>query len=452
MNTGLLVPSVLLGRHLTTVQAQMVENPRCVIFSSTGNLTKCAANGLTRDNAIPLEPNLSIWFYAADQEIWVTYKLLEDSNVVWQLPTIDAGPFLETTIFANDQVTPALAYLRHSDRDPTAPAEVDRFDLGAQPGGTTLVARILVLDWPANGDAYILVRPSFVTTALADLPQASDTCGENCDALCEPWGGIDLARRQAENKPTYICNERLAPVQCQCFCKDFTVGDIDGSASCSNDDKLSGGAIFGIVMASLVFLCCIMAMMYTAFKSYKIVDDEQETRQLATKDDSQTELDTERVNDEVDLMKSATPAQLWDSVLKVPNADVVYTKVTELDDGSVLVKRKFRLHQPNEKGKTSQRLKLLFPDVTTASHHGFVPSSKKSPTNEPSETTESESEMEDNVIEEIPSLLVPDTKKTKKKKTKLKASTQRVVDKIEKRMKEEKEKSMASSSPGDIMV
>ena len=151
-------------------------------------------------------------------------------------------------------------------------------------------------------------------------------------------------------------------------------------------------------------------------------------------------------------MKSATPAQLWDSVLKVPNADVVYTKVTELDDGSVLVKRKFRLHQPNEKGKTSQRLKLLFPDVTTASHHGFVPSSKKSPTNEPSETTESESEMEDNVIEEIPSLLVPDTKKMKKKKTKLKASTQRVVDKIEKRMKEEKEKSLASSSPGDIMV
>jgi hypothetical protein len=439
------------------------DSPQCVTFTNTGALQQCTPDGSTRDAATTLDAGIpSVWFYAAAQEYWFTYTVEQDSNVVWQLYSIGGGPYIETTVFPNNPNAPALAYWRHADRDDTAVETVDRFDLGAISGGTILDIRLLVLEWPSEEEESILVRPIMTTSALESLPQASDVCGENCEALCEVWGGIDL-ERQAEGKPTFVCNPNLAPVECQCFCKDFTVGDFDGTRSCVEDDEnsLKGGAIAGIVVASLAFVVCIILLVLKMQRNPpKEIEKNSEkeaaplSRGVVAKDDSsQTELDTEHQNDEESFIKKATPAQLWDSVLTLPGADVVYTKVTENEDGTVLVKRKFRLHKPNEKGKVSQRMKLLFPDTITAAHHGFIATPfKKSGrmASEPSETTESESEVEHTPIQEIPSLLsttntsTPPTspKKNSSKnspsetwsKKKLQPSTSRIVAEIEKRM------------------
>ena len=396
--------------------------PTCKVTSEKEIFTSCQPDGATRETAISLTgQRVELWFTAANQTAWFAYKLSEDARVTWQIISRTARPFVETAVFEGD-LRRRPQYLRHEDRDGTAEdantqTSVDRWDLNAHSEGTEFLFQVTTLQDPMEPDEYLYIQPSVVLGELTAPTSSSDTCGDNCEQLCQAWGGISV-ERTSTNQPTAECIDNVE-VPCQCYCQEGIVGDVFGSDSCEDDFLEKPGAIVGVAVGAFVVLaCCIMAILFVWYtrKANRRAAIEPESKMDGQKTLEDTEMATER-NDEEEQMNRGkaradaeqpklppAPSQLWDSLLTMPDADLVYTKVLALPDGQVLVKRKFKLHQTG----TSKRLKVLFPDQVTAKHHGFAhategPGPRRAP--EISETTESESEADHMPIQQVPSIL-----------------------------------------------
>lgn len=401
----------------------------------------CNPDATTRATALflPNTTDVSAYFYAVNQELWFSYTTSVTGRVTVQLHSTYAAPYVETLVY-RDNIMAHMAELQYTDRDARAIDTIHRWTVGTWIAGTTFWLRIRVIDWPTanveNDDMrdydFLLLRPSVHVQPIQDIAKPSSTCGDNCEARCEYWGGIDLDR-QANGFAVAQCIHTSAPnlAPCQCFCQDGRVGDVHGSDSCQDDKGLQTGGIVGIVIAIiLVILLVTVPLWYnrkrqqkregasaapTASTKRHIDFDKQ--KEQPHKDKSETELNTETHDDEeqglytsktLTMAKEQAPASAWDAVLSLPNADVLYTKVIQLSDGSIVVKRKFKLHQPTPAGKTTKRLKVLFPDIETAHFNGFYLTGQKKSANttgEPTETTESESEAEHGYIQEVPSIL-----------------------------------------------
>lgn len=389
----------------------------------------CTPNARTRDTAYTFYSNgttvVSAYFYAEKQELWFTQELTKDAAVTVVLHSINDAPYVETLVY-RDNIMAHEAQLRYAERDPRAVDTVHRWSVGTYTAGTTLWMRIQVVDWPPTDTdmerQFLLLRPKFVMEPVEDIVKPSSTCGNNCEARCAHWGGVDLERTTSGFAVAQcIDNTNSIIAACQCYCTDGIVGDVHGSASCNQDDGLKAGGIVGIIIAILLLLLLVTVPIWYSRKrasksrSAPALDDDLATRkQTHNKDATETAGHTERHDEEEGLTQRAEQAPSWDALLSLPQADCLYTKVLQLSDGSVVVKRKFHLHQPDACGKTTKRLKVLFPDVETAVYHGFHLSSStdgdkkenhhNSSMGEPTETTESESDAAA-YIREVPSIL-----------------------------------------------